>query len=281
MTTKLAIVLDKCKVSKNDAMHLLMAAAEALHIDPKSLISNSKSIHESRKKCRQERYEDIKEFAPRILTDLPSTVHWDGKILKGLLRKQKTDRVAILVTSREMKQIIGTPEILSGTGENQANAVYESLVNCSLLDNVEALCCDSTICNTGRIKGACTILEKLLNKDLLCFICRHHIYELVLRSVFELKFGSTSGVNVQEFTKFKNFWTSANKQEFESGLTDDFVKDSLKDDKDMVLKFCFNQLKINQARSDYQEFLELVIIFLEGELTNGIVFHPPGAHLHA
>ena len=43
----------------------------------------------------------------------------------------------------------------------------------------------------------------------------------------------------------------------------------------------FGVFKKDLIRSDFKEFLELVIIFLGGKLSSGITFHPPGAIHHA
>lgn len=281
ISSKLATTLDKCKISKRDAMHLLMAAAEAFHIDSQNLIINSKSIHEARKKFRKERFVAIKKIAPALFNDLPSTIHWDGKLLSGMSRKEKNDRLAIIVTSEGMEQLLGVPIIPSSTGKSQADSVYNTLIDWSMLKNIEALCCDSTASNTGSINGACTILEQYLAKDLLYFICRHHIYELVLKCTYETKFGKTSGPDVQLFNKFEEFWKSAEKENYETGISDTFVNDALQDVRETVLEFCLNQLKKYQIRRDYKEFAQLAVIFLGGKLENDIIFYTTGAHHHA
>ncbi|XP_075213850.1 uncharacterized protein LOC142320058 [Lycorma delicatula] len=49
-------------------------------------------------------------------------------------------------------------------------------------NKTRALCCDTTASNTSRIHGACKNLERLFNRGLLYLSCRHHIFELVLKS---------------------------------------------------------------------------------------------------
>ncbi|KAK2714831.1 hypothetical protein QYM36_009137 [Artemia franciscana] len=49
------------------------------------------------------------------------------------------------------------------------------------------MCCDATASNTGRFNGAYAILEQTLGSELLLFLCHHHVYELVLKAVFETK----------------------------------------------------------------------------------------------
>ena len=142
-------------------------------------------------------------------------MHWDGKLLPGYLRRETTDRLAIIITSNGME--LGVPKISSSSGINQAQAVFDTLNDWSLLQNIEALCCDSTASNTGRMNGACVLLERLIDKDLLYFICRHHIYELVLRSTFEIKFGKTTGPEIQLFKNFGDVWESVDKKKLRTG----------------------------------------------------------------
>lgn len=94
------------------------------------------------------------------------------------------------------------PEIPTSSGEEQALAVYQSVEKWGITNKIQAICCDTTASNTGRINGACTNLEKLFNRDLLYLPCRHHIFELVLRSCFDLLMGPTSGPEMLLFKKY-------------------------------------------------------------------------------
>ena len=79
-------------------------------------------------------------------------------MLSGILRNSSSERLAVIVTSQGMGQLLGVPSIESSTGQHQAEAVYEALVDWAMEKNIKALCCDSTSSNTGRIKGACILL---------------------------------------------------------------------------------------------------------------------------
>jgi len=60
-----------------------------------------------------------------------------------------------------------------------------TLVDWYLIQNVQALCSDTTASNTGRINGACVLLDHLLEREILYIPCRHHIYEIILKSVLD------------------------------------------------------------------------------------------------
>ncbi|GBM66065.1 hypothetical protein AVEN_207160-1 [Araneus ventricosus] len=114
-----------------------------------------------------------------------ATVHWDGKLLPAITRNKKVDRLPVIISANGQEHLLGVPQLASCSGDNMAAAIYNLLAETKLLDTVQALCCDTTLSNTGRIKGACVLLERKLGKDLIYLPCRHPIYELVLKSAFE------------------------------------------------------------------------------------------------
>lgn len=130
-------------------------------------------------------------------------LHWDGKLLPALAGVEKVDRQAIIVTFQGKEQLLGVPEIPNSSGEEQALAVYHAVVKRSTTNKIQALCCDTTASNTSRINGACTNLEKLLNRDLLYLPCRQHIFELILRSCFDLLMDATTGPDMLHFKRFR------------------------------------------------------------------------------
>jgi len=63
-----------------------------------------------------------------------------------------------------------------------------------------------TASNTGRLNGACVFFEQLLEHEIVYLPCRHHIYEIILKSVFDLKFGALSVPVVSVFKRFQQVW---------------------------------------------------------------------------
>jgi len=55
-----------------------------------------------------------------------------------------------------LEQLLGVPEIPAATENEVASAILEGW---NLIDNVQAFGFDTTASNTGRLKGACTILK--------------------------------------------------------------------------------------------------------------------------
>ncbi|KAL4104515.1 hypothetical protein QTP88_019810 [Uroleucon formosanum] len=280
ITDKMAAALDRCKISDRDAVHILLAIAESFGININELIINRTSVNSIRQRFRKNRIEALRvNFNPSQIG--PCVVHWDGKLLPSLSEKKLVDRLPIIISYKGIEQLLGVPELISGTGENQATAVYQALEDWGLTDNVQALCFDTTASNTGRLKGACILLEQKLEREILYLPCRHHILEVVLRSAFEIKIDIASAPDVPIFKRFQKCWPNINVNNFHIGLEDTFVFQSLQNLKDELLIFCINRLKQYQPRDDYKELLELTIIFLGQTPPNGIFFKVPGPIHHA
>ncbi len=111
----------------------------------------------------------------------------------------------ILVSGKGVSQLLAVSKIPSATGEAQA-VFYEIVKDWCILENVRAMCFDTTISNTGKKSVACALLEQKLNKELLSFACRHHIMELIISAVFEVCIGVTSSPEVTLFKRFQVYW---------------------------------------------------------------------------
>lgn len=133
------------------------------------------------------------------------TVYWDGKLLPALdSRKSKEERLPMVISYNKKEQLIAVPRLESSSESEQAQAVWNALRDWDLEDKVQILCCDTTSSNTGRI-GACVLLEQKLNREILIFPCRHHVYELVLKSVFEVKISQlTTSPDIPLFKKLRD-----------------------------------------------------------------------------
>ncbi|GBP51731.1 hypothetical protein EVAR_96283_1 [Eumeta japonica] len=139
------------------------------------------------------------------------------------------------------------------------------------------MCCDTTASNTGRFSGACAILEQTLERELLLFACRHHIYELVLKAVFETKVKQiTSSPDIPIFKKLRDNWKNINTDNIEPPLN--FVKAHIAETKiTSLLTFYKTELEKPFIRNDYRELVELCVVFLGGDTENKLKLRPPGA----
>jgi len=277
MIPKLLSALDKCKISDRDAIHIIISTAEAIGQDISKLKINRSTLQRKRAMFRETKAKELKTNFNVLKLDYV-VLHWDGKLLPDLCEKVKVDRLPIVISFEGITQLLGVPKLLNGTGVNQAKAIFESLEEWSIIDKVQAVCCDTTASNTGRINGTCVLLEQFIDSDLLYLPCRHHIFELLLKSVFDLKLKlPTTGPDVPIFKRFQQQWPTLNTQNYYIGLNDTVVKSLVENKKDLIIEFCNKELKERQCR----ELLELTVIFLGVIPPRGITFRYPGAFHHA
>lgn len=209
-------------------------------------------------------------------------LHWDGKLLPEIAGKEKVERLPIIVTHNGSEQLIAVPKLDGGHGDEIADGIILSLLNWNLCDSVEAICCDTCAANTGVSNGACVLLEEHLGRDLMYLMCRHHISELCLKAVFDLKMPKSTAPEVPLFEKFAQSWNNLDKKKFESGIADKNVAKFLSDDeRNDIIDFCTRQLRKKQCRDDYKEFLQLVLIFLDAPNARNISLRLPGPTHHA
>lgn len=278
MTSRLASALDKCKVSDRDAVHLLIACAEVFNVDVKDYAINRSSIKRSRESFRYQISSEIKTAIHQLNLD-SVVVHWDSKILPNLTGTENIDRLPIIITAPNVEQLLGVPHLSSGTGKEISSAVYDTLKDWHLLEKVQAFVFDTTASNSGRLNGSCVLLEQMLNRPILFLACRHHIFEIILQSVFSYsKLTVMSGPEIPIFKRFKNNWNQIDQTKFNTWVSDNEVKQILHKIADDVIVYCKNALNQYLPRDDYKEFLELVIIFLGGVPPKGINFKRPGGY---
>ena len=161
----------------------------------------------------------------------------------------------------------------------------KTLDSWEIADKIFAVGFDTTSSNTGVHKGACTILQQLLGRQLLWLACRHHILELVVGAAFTQLFGDTKSPEVTLFKTLKTSWDSLDLADI--SLPD--IPTSYQREKDELLTFINTLLEPDNLeklpRCDYKEFLELAKIFLGEniERKKGYTYslQRPGADHHA
>src|SRR6218665_264623 len=113
--------------------------------------------------------------------------------------------------------------------------------------------------NTGRLKGACTLLELKLGRDLLWLACHHHIIKLISSKVFTLCCGPSSASEIQIFKRFKAVWKDITHENFRS--LD--LKEGCETFKEATTRFMREVIVGDrQVRDDVQELIELMLISL-------------------
>ncbi|XP_044593839.1 uncharacterized protein LOC123271268 [Cotesia glomerata] len=255
---KLVATLDRTQTSDRMAAYLVNSVAKNFDVDVDKINTSRSSLRRHRMHQRQATAKNLKE---KIIFPSCLVLHWDGKLLDDSESVKKVERLPVIVTGLDFEHILGVPKLVTGDSKNQTDAIIKLLDEWKIKNKIKALCFDTAAVNTGLNNGTCTQLERELNRNLLHLGCRHHIYELVLRSVAETCWPVTSGPNVAIFNRFKNNWENINKEEFETGIEDSEVEIKTRDMKDEILQFISSQIKEYQPRADYKELLDLTYIF--------------------
>ncbi|ESO04094.1 hypothetical protein HELRODRAFT_173172 [Helobdella robusta] len=120
-----AAALDRTKTSDKKATYIISGVAKHLGLNAGNLAINRSSIRRARHKHRQELALEIRR---NFSADVPLAVHWDGKFLLDLTGNQKVDRLPIVVAGAGVEKLLSVPKLESGTGERQATAVHECLL---------------------------------------------------------------------------------------------------------------------------------------------------------
>ena len=148
------------------------------------------------------------------------------------------------------KEFLGysVAKLPSGTGEAQAAAVFGAIEDWGIADSIRAMCFDTTSSNTGRIAGACVLLEQKLEKELLSLACRHHVMELIIGAVFQVCMGATSSPEVPLFKRFQQYWGFIDTAKYEPGIAADDVASLVEDIKQDTIDYANKHLEDDQPR---------------------------------
>ena len=99
----------------------------------------------------------------------------------------------------------------------------ETFAEWDIEDRVVGLSFDTIALNTGNSGGACVLIQRALDRQLLNLACRYHIIELVTDKVFVECIGPSSGPNIQFFSRLSERWSFINTGDFHSITEEDSV----------------------------------------------------------
>ena len=228
---------------------------------------------------------------------LKVVVHFDTKILKrydwekGISKYE--DRIAISASSPEsgpLDFLLGILKVESSKGSDQAIAIQTMLEYYEMSDQIIGLCSDATSSNTGKNKGAVSIIiSYALKRPVLWLMCRHHIYERHMAHVMKEIFGPTSSPSKKLYVILQKLWPQIYEDvnKFERIVKFDWSQDAFRPGSLLfklaldTKEFCITALYKNTfQRGDYKYLCELMAFFLGAELSN-FSFKQPGAHHEA
>ena len=207
---EVVIICDRLKLSDNAATMILSTFIKACGGDINDFRLFCSSIYRSRIASRlQVSLQIISEFSqnPRKYV----AVHWDGQLSQNRYGESH-EALSIVATGPPNfthGKFLAIQKLEQASGKTQAEAIFEVLDLWELIDNVPTLVFDTTASNSGWRCGAEKLSEGLMGKKLFYHSCHHHIYELVIKSVYQQIFGSaTTGPENVLFKEFKSAWSN-------------------------------------------------------------------------
>jgi hypothetical protein len=274
LTPSVLSSLDRTKTSDRYAVQIIAPVIQATGHNIEHFSISRSSIRRYRQKNRLEFSLKLKsEFNPQK----PLVLHWDGKLMQDLTGDNKVDRLPIIVSGSGTEQLLCVPKLCSGTGLAMAEALMDTISEWGIADSIKALSFDTTSSNTGRLNGACTLFEQRLGRNVLHLACRHHIHEIMLEEAFSITMGPSSGPEILLFKRFKAYWSNIVLADYKPGIEVPVIASAMADVVDDMKTFITDQLEMSHQREDYQELLELALLFIGGVPSRGLVFKKPGA----
>ncbi|GBL69778.1 hypothetical protein AVEN_177535-1 [Araneus ventricosus] len=105
--------------------------------------------------------------------------------------------------------------------------------------------------------------------------------ELIIGAVFNKYMGFSSAPDVLPFKRFQAYWEFTDKNKYKAGINNKDILAQVDDIKDDRIKFAEKLLHYFPSRDNYQEFLELILMFIGKTPSHRIGFMAPGAMRHA
>lgn len=204
------------------------------------------------------------------------TICFDHHSMKKISGKftAKEHRLAVLWHSDCDDKLISIDKITDKSGRSQTESIMRACETFNIGNHqIVAVSCDNENTNTGNEMGTCILLEEELLKDLLRLMCRHHIYEINLKSVYKFLFPSDAPTNLFH-TILAEVWSELKSSNFpfegfngndeeimEFGEEQSFVYNTLRERSILELQTHSNHPFV---RDDYREITSVSLKFLTG-----------------
>lgn len=283
LTPQLVTSIDHAGLSNAKAASVVLATAHFLKQDAAKVPVSSSTIYRQRRKIRHEIAEDIKKTFCEDLSNTFLVLHWDGKILpKWHTVDGNSDKLAVVVSNGKSTKVLGVAELERGTSNEQFSAIEKQLKEWNIEEHIKGISFDTTSVNTGHKSGTCQKLREKYNGNILTLACRHHILEILISAIYSAAMKEqTRSPDISLFVRFRSQWNQINPLKIENGMdVPQICQHFEENERNSVINFMKHQLSLNdKTRKDYNEFLELGLIFCNQRTFNGteIKIRKPGA----
>ena len=218
------------------------------------------------------RVEEQKKFYSEFKAPKHVVVGWDGKIVRDVLGASGNIEYLAIVLSGAPDcvegKMIEVEEIEDGSGKSQCDVTLRVVQACGAEENVRGLVFDTTASNSGVKKGAALLLMQKMEKVLMWFECRHHMAELIIKSVWTCLFGEEKSSEWADFKLWQKTAPFVKKEdlvtlETHSGLEEDLKVKSVS----FLTQVLTKPNEKQQLPTDsYKQMIELTLQFLAHHL---------------
>lgn len=148
ITDEVTAALDSARISNYHAAVILAAVAKVFGVN---IQDTNISVNTIRRRRALNRSRKAELFRENLKVDEIVCGHWDGKIVDSLNGNGNVDRQALIITGKNTNQLLGAPLLMQGTGMAIAEIFVSYLEKWNCVENVRALCFDTTAVNSGML----------------------------------------------------------------------------------------------------------------------------------
>lgn len=210
-----------------------------------------------------------------LSSNSPLLLQFDTKSCHKLNKRHlgMNSRFAIILRSEKDVLTLG-PYILPDHGaETCSRKIIDVIEEHNLHDRIVGIVCDTENTNTGQLSGICFRIEDYLERDLLYFMCRHHIYDLNLKHVSEFLFGRSTAPTFDfgccsdlkrewenlQLERFAPFEINDDDEETDDENDDDHIRHITTAFRANAIRCLKMQAEKKQTRDDYAELTDLAL----------------------
>lgn len=255
--------VSQTKGSYRMCQNLLKLGCQIPGADPNDYQLSKSTLWKRITKTRLNRKNEM--LAALRASDCKVIIQFDGKTCPRLNERHVGTDERLIVICHTMKGDVplGLFIVKSHSSANCSQALLDAINNNNLRNRVVGLVSDTEKVNTGRFSGVCLEIERKLERPMLNLMCRHHVFEIILKSVFQTLFGRTTSPRISTFDVLKEKWNDIKQNnfayapiEFEE-LLQPIVNEFYTEASDTIRKHANNPV----IRSDYAELNDLVLKF--------------------
>lgn len=224
--------------------------------------------------------EKLNKFEQLVNSDSKLILQFDTKSCSKLNKRHLGLKIRLVVILRSESNVVTLGSFMvSGHGAVVcATEITDVITTYNLSNRIIGIVCDTENTNTGRISGVCIRIEEFLEKSLLNFMCRHHIYDLILKHVGLFLFGHSTGPTFDfGCTELKNAWEHLNLSQFSPYNEEEFEDSHINCFREEAVRILKMQREKHQIRDDYAELTDLALKFFGESNLETKRFMVPGA----